>query len=209
MKIIVIFYLIVLPITGSWSIPCIKLFSDVGIYILVVHVLVFILGISWDLFFLVTWDYKLVQNHYHCKKLIDSGFNKLSISLTFHYFLSRAGYILFLIERAKKCLDFSATLYIIHLFVCIMYGGWPSSLTWWIVNLTGLVLMALLGEWLCIRRELREIPITRLRSSKFYMQLAIHVKFYEHASYFPILAHMEWSYWYNALFYESWDIYNW
>nr|DAD26969.1 TPA_asm: hypothetical protein HUJ06_028437 [Nelumbo nucifera] len=83
--------------------------------------------------------------------------------------LSRACYILYLIERAKKCLDFSATIYIIHLFMCIVYGGWPSSITWWVVNGTGLAVMALLGEWLCIRRELREIPITRYRSSKSWI----------------------------------------
>ncbi|XP_023730402.1 uncharacterized protein LOC111878124 isoform X2 [Lactuca sativa] len=76
-----------------------------------------------------------------------------------------AGFLLYLIERAKKCLDFSATLYIIHLFICIIYGGWPTSITWWIVNGTGLALMALLGEYLCIKRELREIPISRLRSN--------------------------------------------
>ena len=39
-------------------------------------------------------------------------------------------------------------------------------MTWWVVNGTGLVVMSLLGEYLCIKRELREIPITRLRSSK-------------------------------------------
>ncbi|CAH1422588.1 unnamed protein product [Lactuca virosa] len=76
-----------------------------------------------------------------------------------------AGFLLYLIERAKKCLDFAATLYIIHLFICIIYGGWPTSITWWIVNGTGLALMALLGEYLCIKRELREIPISRFRSS--------------------------------------------
>ncbi|CAN6456307.1 unnamed protein product [Victoria cruziana] len=74
-----------------------------------------------------------------------------------------AGYMFLLIERAKKCLDFSATLYIIHLYMCLVHGGWPSSFTWWIVNGTGFAIMALLGEWLCIRRELREIPITRLQ----------------------------------------------
>ncbi|KAK3410970.1 protein SYS1 homolog isoform X1 [Eucalyptus grandis] len=72
-----------------------------------------------------------------------------------------AGYMLYLIERAKKCLDFSATLFIIHLFICIIYGGWPSSITWWVVNGTGLAVTSLLGEYLCIRRELREIPIAR------------------------------------------------
>lgn len=76
-----------------------------------------------------------------------------------------AGYLLYLIERAKKCLDFSATVYIIHLFICIAYGGWPSSITWWVVNGTGLAVMALLGEYLCIKRELREIPISRFRSN--------------------------------------------
>lgn len=91
----------------------------------------------------------------------------VSASLTITSFLSyRAGYLVYLIERAKKCLDFAATLYIFHLFICIVYGGWPSSMTWWVVNGTGLVVMSLLGEYLCIKRELREIPITRLRSSK-------------------------------------------
>ena len=80
--------------------------------------------------------------------------------------LNRAGYLLYLIERAKKCIDFSATLYIIHLVICTCYGGWPSSFTWWIVNIAGLALMALLGEYLCIRHELREIPISRFGRSK-------------------------------------------
>lgn len=82
--------------------------------------------------------------------------------------LHSAGYLLFLIERAKKCLDFSTTLHIIHLFICIIYGGWPYSMTWWLVNGTGIAIMALLGEYLCIKRELREIPITRHRSSKSF-----------------------------------------
>lgn len=84
------------------------------------------------------------------------------------FFLSSvagAGFLLYLIERAKKCLDFSATVYIVHLFICIIYGGWPTSVIWWIVNGSGLAVMALLGEYLCIQRELREIPISRLRSS--------------------------------------------
>ncbi|KAF7123658.1 hypothetical protein RHSIM_Rhsim12G0197400 [Rhododendron simsii] len=81
--------------------------------------------------------------------------------------LAGSVYMLYLVERAKKCLDFSATLYIIHLFICIMYGGWPSSITWWIVNGTGIAVTALLGEYLCVQfREMREIPITRYRSSR-------------------------------------------
>lgn len=77
--------------------------------------------------------------------------------------LAGAGYLLYLIERTKKCLDFSATLYIIHLFICTVYGGWPSSFTWWIVNIVGLAVMDFLGEHLCMSRERREIPINRFR----------------------------------------------
>lgn len=85
--------------------------------------------------------------------------------------LGSAGFLLHLVERAKKCLDFSATLFIIHLLICIVYGGWPSSVTWWIVNGACVAAMALVGEWLCIRRELQEIPITRLRSSECFVLL--------------------------------------
>lgn len=76
-----------------------------------------------------------------------------------------AGYLLLIVERAKKCLDFTATMYIVHLFLCLIYGGLPSSITWWVVNAVGVVITAVLGEWLCIRRELREIPTRSSRAS--------------------------------------------
>lgn len=86
--------------------------------------------------------------------------------------LAGAGYMFFLIERARKCLDFAATLYIIHLFLCLIYGGWPSTVTWWVSNGVGLAAMALLGEWLCRRRELRDIPIgTRTTMETGHRQL--------------------------------------
>ncbi|GMN37258.1 hypothetical protein TIFTF001_006678 [Ficus carica] len=111
--------------------------------------------------------------------------------------LAGVGYLVYLIERAKKCLDFSVTLYVIHLFICIVYGGWPSSLTWWVVNGTGVAVMALLGEYLCIKRELREIPITRFRSIKLDCLSAFSgfvILIFEYISldvYFLILAHVE------------------
>ncbi|KAL0663347.1 hypothetical protein Bca4012_100184 [Brassica carinata] len=79
--------------------------------------------------------------------------------------LAGAVYMIFVVERARKCLDFSATLYIIHLYLCILNGGWPSSMAWWVVNGTGLAVMALLAEYLCIKREQREIPMDRFHST--------------------------------------------
>ena len=78
----------------------------------------------------------------------------------------RAVYLAVLVERAKKCLDFTATLFLIHAMLCVAYAGWPRSFEWWAVNLVSLILMAVLAEWLCLRRELREIPLTGMRSGR-------------------------------------------
>jgi len=69
------------------------------------------------------------------------------------------------VERAKKCLDFAATAHLLHLCCCYLYGGVPSSWEWWAVNVMSLVLMALLGEFLCMRRELADIPLFSALSS--------------------------------------------
>ena len=91
----------------------------------------------------------------------------------------RSAYLLLIVERAKKCLDFTVTMYIIHLFICLIYGGLPSSIAWWVVNGIGAATMAVLGEWLCIRRELREIPTRSSRASKcsFASLITVHIIF--------------------------------
>ncbi|XP_024525932.1 protein SYS1 homolog [Selaginella moellendorffii] len=76
-----------------------------------------------------------------------------------------AAYLFVLVERAKKCLDFSATVYIIHLVLSSIYGGFPLTVTWWLLMGTCLAVTALLGEWLCLRRELRDIPIRTARAT--------------------------------------------
>ena len=64
-----------------------------------------------------------------------------------------------IVERAKKCLDFAVPAHLIHLWGSTLYDGFPASWEWWAVNAMSLVLMALLGEFLCIRRELQDIPL--------------------------------------------------
>lgn len=67
--------------------------------------------------------------------------------------------IVLVVERAKKCLDFSATLYILHLVGASICSGFPKSAAWWVSNGVAFALTAVLSEWLCLRRELRDIPI--------------------------------------------------
>lgn len=58
-----------------------------------------------------------------------------------------------------QSLDYTATLYIIHTVLCIVYGGVPRSLSWWLTQLVCFGITTIFGEWLCMRSELREIPI--------------------------------------------------
>jgi hypothetical protein len=67
-----------------------------------------------------------------------------------------------IVEKSKKCLDFAVTLFLIHLGICTLYGGFPTVLDWWIVQVTGTILMVLLGEYLCSLRELGDIPLLQL-----------------------------------------------
>mmetsp|Transcript_52779 Transcript_52779/g.121172 ORF Transcript_52779/g.121172 Transcript_52779/m.121172 type:complete len:170 (-) Transcript_52779:256-765(-) len=75
--------------------------------------------------------------------------------------IAGACFLCIVVERAKKCLDFSTTAHFLHLCFCYFYAGLPSNWEWWVLNGVTLALMALLGEFLCMRRELQDIPLFR------------------------------------------------
>jgi len=63
------------------------------------------------------------------------------------------------VGRARKCLDFSATTYFIHLWPCVFHRGLPYNWEWWALNAASVVVMSVVGEQLCMRRELAEISL--------------------------------------------------
>ena len=67
-----------------------------------------------------------------------------------------------IVEKSKKCLDFSFTLFIVHLLIVCAYDGFPSTWDWWIVHICSMITMVLLGEYLCARREMEDIPLLQL-----------------------------------------------
>jgi hypothetical protein len=67
-----------------------------------------------------------------------------------------------IVEKSKKCLDFSVTLFMIHFILCSLYDGLPSTWDWYIVHILGTIMMVLFGEYLCSRRELDDIPLLQL-----------------------------------------------
>eukprot|EP00128_Syssomonas_multiformis_P011883 Colp12_sorted_trinity150504_noHs@1268 len=78
--------------------------------------------------------------------------------------LTSAFSLLFIVRRAKSCLDFSATVLFFHFIACVISGGFPGFV-WWVVNILGLIIMSVFGEYVCMRSELSEIPLLGSRRS--------------------------------------------
>ncbi|KAI8913803.1 hypothetical protein PhCBS80983_g04970 [Powellomyces hirtus] len=67
---------------------------------------------------------------------------------------------LFIVQRAKLCLDFSCTLHLLHLLITSFYsGGIPKTLFWWFSFLCTLCIMAIGGEYLCMQKEMEPISL--------------------------------------------------
>uniref|UniRef100_A0A1A9VVY1 Protein SYS1 homolog n=1 Tax=Glossina austeni TaxID=7395 RepID=A0A1A9VVY1_GLOAU len=65
-----------------------------------------------------------------------------------------------IIRRAKLCLDFSCTFHFFHLLICWHYNSsFPSNISWWLVNAITTAIMCIGGEFLCLKSELKEIPV--------------------------------------------------
>ncbi|KDQ50770.1 hypothetical protein JAAARDRAFT_141504 [Jaapia argillacea MUCL 33604] len=62
-----------------------------------------------------------------------------------------------LIRRPRYILDFSLTLLFNHLVLTTYYSAsLPTSLFFWLVMGGGAAVMVIAGEWVCVRREMRE-----------------------------------------------------
>jgi hypothetical protein len=67
--------------------------------------------------------------------------------------------IVYIVERANKCLDFASTAYFINLSLVCLYDGFPWSFVWWILHACSLVSVVLISEYICMKIEQKEITI--------------------------------------------------
>ncbi|CAE1331352.1 SYS1 [Acanthosepion pharaonis] len=67
----------------------------------------------------------------------------------------------FIVQRTKQCLDFAATVHLIHFICCWSYNSRvPHNIYWWVTNIISLILMTVIGEFLCLRSEMKAIPVS-------------------------------------------------
>ncbi|KAG0415674.1 hypothetical protein HPB47_007157 [Ixodes persulcatus] len=67
----------------------------------------------------------------------------------------------YFVQRTKQCLDFSCTVHVYHLLACWVYNGaFPHTLSWWLLNTACVTVTCVCGEFLCIRTEMKAIPLS-------------------------------------------------
>lgn len=72
----------------------------------------------------------------------------------------------FVVERAKKCLDFCLTYFCLHLVLCAYGRGFPTEWRWWLCQLVCLLVSSLCGEYFCMKKELQEINVKEFLSMR-------------------------------------------
>jgi hypothetical protein len=67
----------------------------------------------------------------------------------------------FIVEKANKCLDFTLTVFIIHMVCVWTYSRkFPWSFEWWLINGGIIFVTTILAEWTCMKIEQQEIKLT-------------------------------------------------
>ena len=64
----------------------------------------------------------------------------------------------FIVEKSKKCVDFTFTVYFLHIVICSIYSEFPLVWEWWASIVVSSVIMATLGEYWCANIEMQDIP---------------------------------------------------
>lgn len=60
----------------------------------------------------------------------------------------------FIVEKANKCLDYTLTIFIIHLVIVWIYNGkFPWSFEWWMIHAGLITVTTLLSEQTCMKIE--------------------------------------------------------
>lgn len=73
--------------------------------------------------------------------------------------------MLHVVGRAKKCLDFTATLYLIHYLISWLYAGIPSSWQYYLTIAIAFGITVGFSEYLCVQEEMKWIPVSQSSQS--------------------------------------------
>ena len=75
-------------------------------------------------------------------------------------------FLTFVVERSKKCADFTITFYVIHVLLCMLYSQeMPRGYGFWLTMFISACCMSVAGEHLCMRLETQDISVADILQS--------------------------------------------
>lgn len=66
----------------------------------------------------------------------------------------------YIVEKANKCLDFTVTVFMFHLFFTWMIYKFPQEFYWWLSHFFIVTVTVLVSEYFCLRLETAEIKLS-------------------------------------------------
>lgn len=63
-------------------------------------------------------------------------------------------------EKANKCLDFTVTIFIIHLWSVWFTYKFPNTMQWWLTHAFLVTVTVLTSEYFCLKLETAEIKLS-------------------------------------------------
>ena len=103
------------------------------------------------------WNYTLYS--------FESGEATLVSTMVIFGYLMVSAILPYVVERSRKCLDFVLTISFVHFGLTWISHGFPFSLPWWCLVIGGTTVSTLIGEYLCLREEQREIKMNSRSNS--------------------------------------------
>ena len=66
----------------------------------------------------------------------------------------------YFVEKANKCLDFTLTIFILHLLFTSLVYKFPTSISWWLTHAAIVTVTVLTAEFVCLKLETAEIKLS-------------------------------------------------
>ena len=108
----------------------------------------------------VIWDTPVALDRFFTDRYVNfnswSGFSECSKNMITG--VIGAHLLSIVVEKSKKCVDFTFTVYFFHVIFCCIYQEFPLVWEWWVSLVVSSVIMATLGEYWCASKEMEDIP---------------------------------------------------
>ena len=123
------------------------------------------LGLWITLFDLMTGESRSLDQIFKYQALAPASFSgKLVIAAFILNALNCSVGLWYVVQRTKLCLDFSCTVHLLNLVICVWYNSsLPYTLSWWMINIVCTAILCVTGEFLCMRTELQSIPVRKIQ----------------------------------------------